>query len=57
MNGNAHQHLPVHYANKYGIPTVSNTIGSYQEEFKQDRPSAIDHCIFRINRKFKQITP
>ena len=56
MNGCAHQHLPVHYANEYGIPTVSHTIGSYQEEFKQDRPSAIDHCIFRINRKFKQIT-
>ena len=56
MNGYAHQHLPVYYANEYGIPTVNNTIGSYQEEFKQDSPSAIDHCTFRINRKFKQIT-
>ena len=25
IHGHAHQHLPVHYANEYGIPTVSNT--------------------------------
>ena len=39
MNGYAHQHLPVYYANEYGIPTVSNTIGYYQEEFKPDSPA------------------
>jgi len=27
------------YANEYGIPTVSNTIGYYQEEFKPDSPA------------------
>lgn len=39
IHGHAHQHLPVHYANEYGIPTVSNTIGYYQEEFKPDSPA------------------
>lgn len=39
IHGHAHQHLPVRYANEYGIPTVSNTIGYYQEEFKPDSPA------------------
>ena len=39
IHGHAHQHLPVHYANEYGILTVSNTIGYYQEEFKPDSPA------------------
>lgn len=39
IHGHAHQHLPVRYANEYGIPTVSNTIGYYLEEFRPDSPA------------------
>ena len=36
IHGHAHQHGPVMYQNEYDIPSYSNTIGYFGEEFKPD---------------------